>query len=873
MNNDIIFNLKTINIMSPPAQKDPNNPYYQLDLKCSGVNSGTFGSIGTVPTLRINTKGFVTFAGATTGIVIPPVITDFTIKGQNSLTSPLYTSLENYNPDQNEIQNISGFIGNYGRSLYSSNDLMYDKASGSISIGVKSNSNNAINENNVAIGQRAMEDAYSRQCVAIGSYTVSKSINSNSITVGYGSPVGGTNLPSNTDNIILGSGIYNSSGTKSIFISNHQRSSPAEPGNASSDSVCIGGYPHFGSTPGYSGIAIGQTIPQTQYSMALYNSIFIGNALWTAPHNFILKDSIAILQSDTKTYSGFQGKTLESSVLIGNEATPTSYYRDQIDGLNHIILGSGAGVLKPAIVSSDRPTACISIGMNSTSSSNGISIGYKSGSFLPVRNDQLPGVGSLGGAFTGGYGASIYGAGPPDSPPKNAPYGVLGKIVPDAEYVVGDTVTILAGGQTHSAALINSGRLYVCGLNDRGQLGLGDTTTRYYYTFVPWSKTSGIKIVKVCAYYNGTYVILDNGSLYGCGQINPTTNSPVFVLIDSGPWSEISASRDYATGLTTWAGIKAGRLYTMGDNTYGQLGNGTTGGSTNTFTIVGSSTYTKIHCGKSFVIALRSDNRLITWGKNNGGQLGLGNTTTYNTPQIAPLFIKWIIGGTPEYDTSNIVSISAGYECAVAVTAVGNAYMTGKTADAFINGILTSYFNSLTYIRLETLITPSGTPPYFILPTQCLVINEVDVYFKMNDGSVYAMGRGDGGNFFAGDSPNNSFTGTAQALNPARFTVLNMLGATSTLATGYTIGAHVLMPTLGGKGSSLNRICLAADGLVLPNFLIIGGAGGKFLGNSDGTGTENSANSGSASSLPSAPAAYLSTAINGTKYKLPLYNI
>ena len=872
MNNNIVYNLKTINMVSPP-QKDPDNPYYQLDLKCSGVNSGTFGSISTVPTIKINTKGFVIFAGATTGIVIPPIITDFTIKGQNSLSSPLYTNLENYNPDQDEVENISGFIGNYGRSLYSSNDLMYDKASGSVSIGVKSNSNNALNENNVAIGQRAMEDAYSKHCVAIGSYTVSKSVNSNSITVGYGAPVGGTNLPSNSDNIILGSGIFNSSGTKSIFISNHQRSSPAEPGNATSNSVCIGGYPHFGSTPGYSGIAIGQTVPQTQYTIALYNSIFIGNALDSAPHNVILKDSIAILQSDTKSYSGFTGKTLELTVLIGNEATPTSYYRDQIDGLNHIILGSGAGVLKPAIVSSDRPTACIAIGMNSTSSSNGISIGYKSGSFLPVRSDQLPGVGSLGGAFTGGNGASLYGAGPPDTPPKNAPYGVLGKIVPDADYVIGNTITILAGGQTHSAALVNNGRMYVCGTNSKGQLGLGDTVTRYYYTFVPWSKSAGIKIVKICAYTQGTYVILDNGSLWGCGQINLVTDSSTFVLIDSGPWTEISAARDYATGLTTWAGIKAGRLYTMGDNTNGQLGNGTTGGSTNTFTAVGSSTYTKVQCGKSFVVAVRSDNRLIAWGKNNGGQLGLGNTTNYNTPQIVPQFVKWIIGGTPEYDTSSIISISAGFECVAAVTANGNAYMTGKTADAFINGILTSYFKSLTYTRLEALIAPSGTPPYFILPTQCLVINEVDVYFKMNDGSVYAMGRGDGGNFFAGDSPVNSFTGTAQALNPARFTVLSQLGTTSTFATGFTIGAHVLVPTLGGKGSSLNRICLAADGLVLPNFLIIGGAGGKPLGNPDGTGTESFANSGSASGLPSTPAAYLSTAINGTKYKLPLYNI
>jgi len=886
MNNDIIFNLKTIDIMSPPAQKDPNNPFYQLDLKCSGVNSGTFGSIGTVPTLRINTKGFVTFAGATTGIVIPPVITDFTIKGQNSLLSPLYTSLENYNPDQDEIQNISGFIGNYGKSLYASSSLMYDKASGSMSVGVKSNSNNAINENNVSVGQRAMEDAYSRQCVALGSYAVSKSINDNSISIGYSVPVGGNNLPSNSNNIMLGSGIYNNSGTKSIVISNIQDlNTPG--GSAQSDSVCIGGYPNLGGTPDYSGIIIGQTwsgYPSNKISnisIRMVQSILIGNpitTLITYPVNFLFKTSTVILQSDTMPYSSLQMNGLESSVYIGNDATPTSFYRDRVDGINHVILGSGAGIIKPFIVTTGKPAGCIAIGVYSTGSSNGVSIGYKSGSFLTPNNNNLPGVGSLGAAFSGGYGSGKFGVGPPESPLKVYPFGVSASIIPVADYSVGDNVSMLAGGQTHNVALVKPAsnaspveldRIYVCGDNSAGQLGLGDTTPRYTYTLISWTYPGwdlGVRIREVCAYANGTYVILTNGSLYGCGQINPATNSNTLVLIDSnatGAWTAISAARDYATGKTTWAGIKGNSLYTMGDNTFGQLGNGTTGGSTNTFALVGSSTYTKVKCGKSFIMAVRSDNRLITFGKNDVGQLGLGNTTNYNTPQVVPLFIKVILGGTPEYDTSNIVSISGGYECAVVVTSVGNAFMTGK---------IFPYFNSLSYTKLD-IITPTGTPPYFVLPTQCLVINEYDVYFKMNNGTVYAIGRGDDGAFFAGTSPINTFTGKAQALEPARFTSLTVLGSSNTLCTGFTPGALVIMPTLAGAGAMFNRICLAADGLVIPNLFSIGGAGGKLLGNSDGTGTENFANSGSASSLPSTPAAYLSTAINGTKYKLPLYNI
>jgi alpha-tubulin suppressor-like RCC1 family protein len=860
-----VFNLKTINFVSPP-QKDPNNPYYQLDLKCSGVNSGTFGSIGTVPMIRINTKGLVTLAGATTGIVIPPFITDFTIKGQNSSSNPLYTNLENYNPNQDEVENISGFIGNYGKSLYSSNSLMYDKASGSISIGVKSNSTNAVNENNVAIGQRAMEDAYSARTVAIGSYTASKTLlNNNTICVGYGAPVVGGNTPINSDNIVIGSGLFNSSGTKSIFINNNKVLQIA--GNATSNSISIGGFPHFGLEPDYSGILIGQTFGFEGLNITLQQSILIGNPYTAVNQTFkeslSYKTSVAIIQSGTQSYNALRSIGLESSVLISNEAPPPKYYRDQIDGAGHVILGNGAGIVKPSIVSTDNPTDCIAIGMYSTGSSKGISIGHKSGSFIAPQNGTLPGVGTLGGAFTGGVGASFFGAGPPDG--KTYPYGIMGKIVPDNEYVSGDAVTILAGGQTHSAALINQGRMYVCGLNNAGQLGLGDNTPRYTYTLVPWSNsfTFGIKITQICAYYNGTFVILNDGRLYGSGQINPTSTTSSFTLIDSGPWTVISAARDYVTGKTTWAGIKGGKLFTMGDNTYGQLGNGTTGGSTSTFAMVGSSTYTKVECGKSFILAVRSDNRSLAWGKNDVGQLGLGNTNNYNTPQTVPLFIKAILGGTPEYDTSNIVSISAGFECALAVTANGNAFMTGR---------ISTYFSSLSYKKLE-ISTPTANPPFFVLPTQCLVINDSDIYFKMNNGTVYAIGRGDGGTFFAGDNPNNTFTGIAQALNPARFTELTVLGATNTLVKGFTPGAHVLMPTLGGAGANYNRICLAADGLVIPNFLIIGGAGGKLLGSPDGTGVESIAYSGAAAALPNTPSAYLSTAINGTKYKLPLYNI
>jgi hypothetical protein len=45
------------------------------------------------------------------------------------------------------------------------------------------------------------------------------------------------------------------------------------------------------------------------------------------------------------------------------------------------------------------------------------------------------------------------------------------------------------------------------------------------------------------------------------------------------------------------------------------------------------------------------------------------------------------------------------------------------------------------------------------------------------------------------------------------------------------------------------------------------------IGHPDGTGVENSASAGSASALPSTPSGYLRVNINGTAYKIPLYDI
>jgi alpha-tubulin suppressor-like RCC1 family protein len=134
----------------------------------------------------------------------------------------------------------------------------------------------------------------------------------------------------------------------------------------------------------------------------------------------------------------------------------------------------------------------------------------------------------------------------------------------------------------------------------------------------------------------------------GAGQLglgNTTDYSSPVQVGSLTDWPTEDASTGFvAVGYQSVLIVKPnGTLWAWGNNAYGVLG---TGNTTNLSSPVqvGSltnwSTLSSVGNHKS-ILAIKTDGTLWAWGRNNTGQLGLGNTTNYSSPVQVGSLTNW----------------------------------------------------------------------------------------------------------------------------------------------------------------------------------------------------------------------------------------
>jgi alpha-tubulin suppressor-like RCC1 family protein len=200
-------------------------------------------------------------------------------------------------------------------------------------------------------------------------------------------------------------------------------------------------------------------------------------------------------------------------------------------------------------------------------------------------------------------------------------------------------------GFQHSCGITNSGAGYCWGYGLNGALGDGSKT----HSAVPVAVAGGLTFSKISAAFFYTCGIASDGA-YCWGRnrfgnlgtdtgICPNEGAanaycPVAVPLKvSGPQTfvDISATERVACGLTA-----SGAAFCWGDNTFGELGNGTSSASLTPTPVAvsGGLSFVTIVTGQMSVCAATADGTIYCWGRNNFGQIGQGTTTPfYTTPQ------------------------------------------------------------------------------------------------------------------------------------------------------------------------------------------------------------------------------------------------
>jgi len=160
----------------------------------------------------------------------------------------------------------------------------------------------------------------------------------------------------------------------------------------------------------------------------------------------------------------------------------------------------------------------------------------------------------------------------------------------DRSELDGSYIKQVIGGGYHTMVLTENGNVYAWGLNAQCQIGVGDTVNRLKPTLVATAGTpmAGKRIVSIGAGRFHSLAVDDQGVAYAwgdnsAGQLGDGsyTNrcNPIAVAVSGTPMAgkNIDIIKSNSNSLTTIALDKTeGRAYTWGDNWAGKLGIGTT---------------------------------------------------------------------------------------------------------------------------------------------------------------------------------------------------------------------------------------------------------------------------------------------------------
>lgn len=260
---------------------------------------------------------------------------------------------------------------------------------------------------------------------------------------------------------------------------------------------------------------------------------------------------------------------------------------------------------------------------------------------------------------------------------------------------ISQKVIAVAAGEAHTLALTGDGSVYSWGRGTFGRLGAGSVADRLFPAKIEFNSADTRKRVKIVELSAGAYhslALSDDGSVWSWGHntygqlgVNGENSMvPSLVQVFHELHTPSSITNESITKTATKlqiSSIKAGGMMSLAIDNLGSLwmwGNCPPQDTLpegefsliKTFTPIPiwnfhGQTVVKVACGNEHIVALvsygekhKGDNLVCyTWGSNNHGQLGLGDTEIRTTPEIVKTF------GQDSFYTAYEVACGAFHTC------------------------------------------------------------------------------------------------------------------------------------------------------------------------------------------------------------------
>ncbi|ACL23604.1 RCC1 domain-containing protein [Chloroflexus aggregans] len=310
----------------------------------------------------------------------------------------------------------------------------------------------------------------------------------------------------------------------------------------------------------------------------------------------------------------------------------------------------------------------------------------------------------------------------------------FGRSTPGAVSGLPSGVTAIAAGDYHTCALTGSGGVWCWGGNYSGQLGDGTTTARSTPVAVS-GLPSGVETIAAGDYH--TCALMSSGGVrcWGHndrGQLGDGTttarSTPVAVSGLPSGVTAIAAGR-----LHTCARTSSGGVWCWGDNSDGQLGDGSFTDSSTPVAVSGlASGVETIAAGGWHTCALTGSGGVWCWGRNNSGQLGDGSTIYHITPVA--------VSGLP----SGVTAIAAGGVHTCALTGSGGVWCWG--------GNFAGQLGDGTTTDRSTPVAVSGLPS----GVTAIAAGDIHTCALTGSGGVWCWGGNDFGQLGDGTTTNRS---------------------------------------------------------------------------------------------------------------------